>query len=51
MLKELPRTAEEEVAAARILEPFSNAISPLFHVTIPLLSPDSEISPPQAKKI
>ena len=35
MLNEPPRTALEEVADARILEPFSSSIDPLFHSTIP----------------
>ena len=32
---DLPRIALEEVAAATILEPFSNSTEPLFHSTTP----------------
>ena len=30
-----PRTADAEVEAAKILEPFSNSSDPLFHARIP----------------
>ena len=35
MLKEEPRTAELEVAAAITLDPFSTSMLPLFHTTTP----------------
>ena len=34
-LNEPPRIADEEVALASILEPFSNIMEPLFHSTTP----------------
>ena len=34
-LNEPPRMADAEVDDAKILEPFSNSIDPLFHSTIP----------------
>ena len=37
-LNEPPRTAEEDVAAASTLEPFSKTIEPLFHSTMPCCS-------------
>ena len=35
MLKDIPLTADAEVDAASILDPFSNSIDPLFHDNIP----------------